>query len=111
METEFDINTTEGAKAYLEKEGFNVDEIVKDGFNFIEIVKSKVEFKKRWIDADKEDPKDYQEVLVLLKNGEIFKATYCDDVEPLPQYTSEYFKFNKGVEITHWMPYELPYKF
>lgn len=62
------------------------------------------EEENKWIDANKENPKDYQDVLVLLENGEVFKATYCDDVEPLGGYTSEYFKFNKGVKITHWQP-------
>lgn len=47
-------------------------------------------------------PEDYQEVLVLLENGEIFKAMFCDDVHG--NYHSQYFKLNKGVKITHWMP-------
>ena len=66
---------------------------------------SSIKSESGWISD--ETPKDYQQVLVLLENGEIFKAMYCDDVEA--QYHSEYFKLNKGIEITHWMPLpELP---
>lgn len=109
---EFDINTPEGARKYLEQEGLNVDQLVKDGLDFIEIVKDKIRFQKRWISVTDKDqsPKDYQDVLVLLENGEVFKATYCDDASPLSNsFDSVYFKLNKGVKITHWMPYELPH--
>lgn len=108
MKTEFDINTKDGARSYLESEGLNPDELVKEGLDFIESVKARIKLQKLRIKVSEQDPKDYQEVLVLLENGEIFKATYCDDTMDLPNYTSEYFKLNKGIKITHWMPYELP---
>lgn len=42
MNTEFDITTTEGARKYLEAEGFNVDELVKEGVSFINTIKEKI---------------------------------------------------------------------
>jgi hypothetical protein len=64
---------------------------------------------EKWVDVNIESPKDFQEVLVLLMNGEIFNATYCDDIG-VTRYTSPYFKFNKGCKITHWQPLPNPPK-
>lgn len=47
MKTEFDINTTEGARSYLESEGLDVNKIVKEGLDFIETVKSKIALKNK----------------------------------------------------------------
>lgn len=103
---ENELITTEQAKAYLEKEGLNVEQLVKEGFDFIEDVKKRIALQKRWIPIEQLDLKDYEDVLVLLENGEFFKAMYCDDVDF--NFTSEYFNKNKGIKITHYMPIVLP---
>lgn len=49
MDTErkFDIDTVKGATAYLESEGFDVDECVKDGMKVINSIKDKLSTKNR----------------------------------------------------------------
>lgn len=108
MKQEFDINTTEGARAYLESEGLNVDQIVKEGLDFIEMTKKRIELQKRWIKitATGELPKDHQQIFMCFENGDVCCGYYCDDVDA--SWWSDYFIDHKDARPTHWMPYEVP---
>jgi len=44
-ERKFDIDTIKGATAYLESEGFDVDECVKNGMKVINSIKDKLNIK------------------------------------------------------------------
>lgn len=108
MKKEFDITTTEGAKAYLENEGLNVSELIREGLDFIETVKKRIELQKRWIPiSDTENyPKDHQQIFMCFENGDVAVATYCDDVDA--SWWSDYFIDHPEAKITHFMPYEIP---
>lgn len=108
MKKEFDITTTEGARAYLESEGLNVSRLIEEGLDFIETVKKRIELQKRWIPiiATSELPKDHQQIFMCFENGDVACGYYCDDVDA--SWWSDYFIDHKDAKITHWMPYELP---
>lgn len=105
---ENELMTTEQARAYLEKEGLNVDQLVKEGLDFIETVKKRIELQKRWIPitATGELPKDHQQVFVCFESGDVAVVMYCDDVDA--SWWGDYFIDRPDANITHWMPYELP---
>lgn len=42
----FDIDTTEGARKYLESEGFDVDKEIQKGMKIIKEIKKKIALKK-----------------------------------------------------------------
>ena len=103
-----DINTTEGAIAYLQNEGLNVTLLVREGIDFIETVKKRIELQKRWMPiTDTENyPKDHQQIFMCFENGDVAVGTFCDDVDA--SWWSDYFIDHKDAKITHWMPYEIP---
>lgn len=103
---EEELITTEQAMAYLEKEGLNVDQIVKEGFDLLKL-KRKIELQKRWIPIkDGNYPKDHQQVFVCFENRDVAVVNYCDDVDS--SWWGDYFIDRPDAKITHWMPYELP---
>jgi hypothetical protein len=105
---ENELMTTEQARAYLEKEGLNIDQLVNEGLDFIETVKKRIELQKRWIPitATGELPKDHQQIFMCFESGDVAVGYYCDDVDA--SWWSDYFKDRPEAKITHWMPYEVP---
>jgi hypothetical protein len=60
-----------------------------------------------WVSVgSQENPKDYEQVLLLLESGDIIQGQYCDDTDFC--FTSPYLK--KGQKITHWQRIVLPIK-
>ena len=108
METEFDINTTKGAIAYLESEGLNVSELVKEGIDFIDMVKKRIELQKRWMPLTDVDnyPKDHQQVFMCFANGDVCVGHFCDDTNA--SWWSDYFIDHEDAKVTHWMPLPEP---
>jgi hypothetical protein len=71
----FDINTSEGAKAYLESEGIDTKQVVEDGIEFIGKVKMKVELLKL-LPTDKETEEWFDENIGTKNDCSASSAVY-----------------------------------
>lgn len=62
--------------------------------------------KTEWVSVEERVPDDYTSVLVLLDDGSVVDAMYCDDADS--NFTSTHFKSDDRRVITHWKVFTPP---